>query len=614
MLTRIIIFFILTITSLNAENLKNCAWDNRKGIPCIVVSKTPNSSDYSVAGINKTIITKEEIIRSGAVDTNDILKSIQGLDVFQSGQKGQQTSIFTRGSESNHTLVLLNGIPINDQSTTDGLHDFGQDFIQTIQQIEVYKGANGAHFGPSAIAGAINFVTDIEYKNSFSISGFDEKNNSINANLSKITQNDWHLNFKGASNKNKTDSAIAAGNEDDGLKNYQLNLNAKKWINENLKFKSTIYSRKTEADYDSSASSEDAVTSDNAMYAIQTSVEQKTMNSEDELTFHYHNYDRKYNIQEKKDIYYSESLVAKGEKKLNYNKKLSFGYGGEYKYDWGHFDKKSWVEQTRGHMKNFGIFVNAGFKFNDDQILSIYSRSDDHNTTGENQTYKVNFLQYLNKLKLGITHSTGLRNPSLYELYGGSSSYSGNTDLKPEKSSTNEIFGEYNITENIKFSSTAYKTEISDRIELNSSWSQYENKVLNINQEGLESSLNISGNKQKISISSNFSKSRNDSGGHQNRRPDLSYGVNYFKSFENDKFGPFDLNMIYKYTGRYRDWDGSGNSFQKSTDLLDLSINKKWFGSNINLNITNVLNERYEKPATYTQDGRQIRIGFTKSF
>ena len=66
---------------------------------------------------------------------NDILKSIQGLDVFQSGQKGQQTSIFTRGSESNHTLVLLNGIPINDQSSTDGLHDFGQDFIQTIQQL-----------------------------------------------------------------------------------------------------------------------------------------------------------------------------------------------------------------------------------------------------------------------------------------------------------------------------------------------------------------------------------------------------------------------------------------------------------------------------------------------
>jgi len=614
---RLILFLLISLLfSLvaAAEKIENCKWDNRGGIPCISVSKTPNTSDYSIDGINKTIITKEEIIKSGAIDTIDILKSIQGLDVFQSGQKGQQTSIFTRGSESNHTLVLLNGIPINDQSTTDGLHDFGQDFIQTIQQIEVYKGANGAHFGPSAIAGAINFVTDIEYKNSFSVSGFDEKNNSINANYTKITENDWHLNFKGALNRSKTDSAIALGNEDDGVKNHQINLNAKKWINENLKLKSTIYSRKTKADYDDSATKEADVTSNNEMYAIQTGLEQKSMNSEDILTLHYHNYDRKYNIQGKRDIYYSESLVTKGEKKLNYNKKLSFGYGGEYKYDWGHFNKKSWVEQTKGHIKNFGIFANAGYKFNGDQILSIYGRSDDHNTTGENQTYKVNFLQYLNKLKFGITHSTGLRNPSLYELYGGSSSYSGNTELKPEKSSTNEIFGEYNISENIKFRSTAYETEINDRIELNSSWSQYENKSLNINQEGLESSLNISGNKQNISISSNFSKSRNDAGGHQNRRPDLSYGVNYSKSFNDDRFGPFDLNMIYKYTGRYRDWDGSGNSFQKSTDLLDLSINKNWYGSTITINISNLLNERYEKPATYTQDGRQIRFGFKKSF
>ena len=118
---------------------------------------------------DKDAITKQDIINSGAVDANDVLKLIPGLDVFQSGQKGQQTSIFTRGSESNHTLVLLNGIAINDQSVTDGLHDFGQDFVQTIQQIEIYKGANGAHFGPSAIAGAINFITDIDYTNSYSV-------------------------------------------------------------------------------------------------------------------------------------------------------------------------------------------------------------------------------------------------------------------------------------------------------------------------------------------------------------------------------------------------------------------------------------------------------------
>ena len=79
---------------------------------------------------------------------------------------------------------------------TDGLHDFGQDFIQTIQQIEVYKGANGAHFGPSAIAGAVNFVTDIDYTNSYSVDSYAFenflRNNSFSGNYSKITDNDWH--------------------------------------------------------------------------------------------------------------------------------------------------------------------------------------------------------------------------------------------------------------------------------------------------------------------------------------------------------------------------------------------------------------------------------------
>ena len=107
MLVRILIFFILSISNLYAENLKNCQWDNRKGVPCIVISKTPNTSEISEIGINKIVISKKEIDNLGAVDVNDILKNISGLDIFQSGTRGQTTSLFTRGSESNHTLVMI---------------------------------------------------------------------------------------------------------------------------------------------------------------------------------------------------------------------------------------------------------------------------------------------------------------------------------------------------------------------------------------------------------------------------------------------------------------------------------------------------------------------------
>ena len=616
MIIRLFLFLVLLTNTFNAYALENCKWNNNEGTPCITVNKTPNSSIISEKGINKITITKQDIINSGAVDTNDILKTIPGLDIFQSGTKGQQTSIFTRGSESNHTLVLLNGVAINDQSTTDGLHDFGQDFIQTIQQIEVYKGANGSHFGPSAIAGAINFITDIDYTNSYSVSGFGLKNNSIDGNYTKITDGGWHLNAKGSSTQSETDSAIAKGTEDDGVKNYQVNLNGTKWLNDDLKFKSTLYSRSTKADYDGSATDETGYEADNKMYALQSILEHKTKNSENNLIFHYHNYDRGYRNAGYLDEYDSESLVIKGERTIEKNDKISFGFGSEYKYDWGAFENRgSYTASTKGHMKNLAFFANAGFKINENQILSIYGRADDHNTTGGNQTYKLNFTQTLGQLKLAATHSTGLRNPSLYELYGSDNyGIGGNTNLKPEISETNEIYGEYSFSDKLKFTSTAYRAKISDRIESNAAYSRHENQLVSLNQEGLESELLFSGDNQKISLFTNFSKSKKTDGVGQSRRPDLSYGGKYSKNFESTKYGPFNLDLIYKYTGKFIDYDGSANTMQKSTDLVDLIMKKNWYGSIISLNISNLLNERYEKPATYSQDGRQFRLSLSKNY
>ncbi len=614
-----IFFFILSLLILKSSNalaLEKCKWNNKDGVPCITVSKTTNSSYYNQNNINKIIITKKDILNSGAIDTIDVLKLVSGLDIFQSGQKGQQTSIFTRGSESNHTLVLLNGIAINDQSVTDGLHDFGQDFVQTIQQIEIYKGSNGAHFGPSAIAGAINFITDTDYTNSLSASGFNFKNNTYDGNYTKITNNGWHLNIKGAFSQNETDSAIAKGDENDGSENYQLNLNVVKWINDNLKFKSTLYSRRTKTAYDNNSTDEIGYLSDNKMYAFQSGIERVYKNFEDNLIFHYHKYDRQYENGGFLDEYYSQSLVTKAERKITANEKLSFGYGSEYKYDWGNFENRgSYSASTRGHMNDLGLFLNAGYKFNNNRIFSYHGRIDDHNTTGTNETYKLNLSQIIGNLKFSATHSTGLRNPTLYEFYGSDQyGYTGNENLNPEKSETNEIYGEYNINKYFKFTSTAYRTKVFDRIELNSGWSAYENKFSDINQEGLESQISYNNKDLLFTIFSNFSKSRSATDNHQSRRPDLSYGFNFGKKYLFDALGEIDLKLNYKYTGEFLDWDGSANTFQKSTNIADMFLSKKLLDYNFTVSITNLLNERYEKPATYSQDGRQLRFGFRRFY
>ena len=613
-----LIILIMNITKVSA--LENCKWNNLEGKPCITINKTPNTSNFNHESVNKIIITKQDIEDSGAIDTNDVLKLVSGLDVFQSGQKGQQTSIFTRGSESNHTLVLLNGVAINDQSVTNGLHDFGQDFIKTIQQIEVYKGSNGAHFGPNALAGAVNFITDIDYINNYTLGiNFSNnffKNNSLNNNYTKITENGWHINFKGSATQSETNSAIAGGHEDDGAKNYQINLNSAKWINDNLKFKSTLYSRKTKADYDESAIDEIGYIADNKMHVFQSRLEKRYKNFEDNIIFHYHNYDREYFNAAYLDEYYSESLVLKLDRSSKINDKISYGFGSEYKYDWGEFENRgSYSASTKGHMKDLGFFVNTGYKINENQTLSVYGRTDNHNTTGRNQSYKINFSQILGHFKYGITHSTGLRNPSLYELYGSDNyGIGGNVNLNPEKSETNEFYTEYKISDSIKLSSTAYRTKIFDRIETNSTYSMHENQLTNINQEGLESELSFNRVGEKILIYSNFSKSRKFNGQAQNRRPDLSYGFNYSKKIDLNKFGPFKFNIYYKYTGKFIDYDGSKNSRQKSTDLVDLSIKKNFYGNIMSFDFTNLLNERYEKPATYNQDGRQFKMSLSRNY
>jgi outer membrane cobalamin receptor len=192
-MSKLLLYIILNLIFLNigkaSENISNyaCKWENKNEIPCVeIISLIPNSSSFSKSGINKTTLTKKQILESGAVDLIDILQSLPEINITQSGPKGQQASMFMRGTGSNHTLVMINGIPINDQSTTDGLHDFGVDFIQTIQQVEVYPGSTATHFGTNAIGGAVNIILTGDYKDSISVATDSGGNYEFSGNKTNI--------------------------------------------------------------------------------------------------------------------------------------------------------------------------------------------------------------------------------------------------------------------------------------------------------------------------------------------------------------------------------------------------------------------------------------------
>ena len=116
-----------------ADDLITCEWENQEGVPCVSITvPISNSNKISEKISTKTIITKQEIEDYNLKDLPSVINHVNNVVAVQSGGTGQQTSIFTRGSNSNHTLVLLNGIPINDQSTTNGAYDFGQDFMTNV--------------------------------------------------------------------------------------------------------------------------------------------------------------------------------------------------------------------------------------------------------------------------------------------------------------------------------------------------------------------------------------------------------------------------------------------------------------------------------------------------
>ena len=209
----VILYFITDHISAFAEKNNQCDWDNRNYIPCLEINTSlTNSSKFSKSGVNKIVVSKQQILNTGAIDLIDVFKSIPDINITQSGPRGQQASMFMRGTGSNHTLVMINGIPINDQSTTQGLHDFGVDFIQTIQQIEIYPGSASTQFGANAIGGAINIVLTGDFKDSFSFSSDKNSNYDLSANKTVVNDNS-SINLKVGRVVNE--SISARGSKDD---------------------------------------------------------------------------------------------------------------------------------------------------------------------------------------------------------------------------------------------------------------------------------------------------------------------------------------------------------------------------------------------------------------
>lgn len=123
----------------------------------IIVSATrlPMPEDESPASVS--VIRAEDLEIKQTRRAADALREVPGVSVAQTGAPGQLTSVFTRGLRSEHTQVLLDGIPINQGLA--GLFNFADLVVDDLDRIEIVRGPQSTLYGPRALAGVIQIFT-----------------------------------------------------------------------------------------------------------------------------------------------------------------------------------------------------------------------------------------------------------------------------------------------------------------------------------------------------------------------------------------------------------------------------------------------------------------------
>jgi len=130
-----------------------------EGPDTIVVTATRIPTPELQVASSITVVTADEIALRQIQTLPDALKDVPGLNVVQTGGVGGQTSLFMRGTNSNHTKVLVDGIDVSDPSSPSGTFDFGQFPSQDIQTVEILRGPQSGLYGSDAIGGVINIIT-----------------------------------------------------------------------------------------------------------------------------------------------------------------------------------------------------------------------------------------------------------------------------------------------------------------------------------------------------------------------------------------------------------------------------------------------------------------------
>ncbi len=122
----------------------------------VVVSATANPITAEQTGTSIGVLTSEQLNAINPIAAPDALLYIPGAIVSTTGRRGNLTSLFVRGGESNYNKVLIDGVPVNDPG---GFFDFGVVPMNNVDRLEMERGPESTVYGSDAMTSVVQFWT-----------------------------------------------------------------------------------------------------------------------------------------------------------------------------------------------------------------------------------------------------------------------------------------------------------------------------------------------------------------------------------------------------------------------------------------------------------------------
>lgn len=450
-----------------------------------LASANSNSSDEMVVSANRfeqpissilapvTVVTREDIDHWQSNTVIDVLRRLPGVDVAQNGGMGQQSSLFIRGTESRHVLVLIDGVRLN-QAGISGSSDMSQIPISLVQRIEYIRGARSAVYGSDAVGGVINIITRR-----------DNDGTTLNAGIGSYGYQNYNGSMQQKIGENTTVTGAAAythttgfdvearGNtgghpqpDKDGFLNKTLWLGVEHQFTPDVLAYARAYGYDNRTNYDASE------------FAGILADTRKLYSRTYETGVKYH--------QEK----YSTSLMGSYSHVKDYNYDPRYGKYGkgsraddskQYNVQWGNnyqFEngtvsagvdyQKQTIEAGTSSLPNNESINNTGIYLTSQQAISAFTiegavRSEKHSEFGWHTTWQAGAgWEFIDGYQLIGSYATAYKAPNISQLYA-SAPY-GNPDLKPEESKQWEG-GVKGLTGPLNWQLVAYKNEITNLID-----------------------------------------------------------------------------------------------------------------------------------------------------